>query len=300
MYSAVVFAINEPGRHVTDCLLQKGISVPLLFTRPRTSGDAVLPDGLARKKNIPFEYISAFSQEIVERIRWCQPDFIISGWFHLKIPQTVINLSRCFSVNLHPSLLPAYRGPSPVEWCIMNGEAETGLTLHKLEASFDTGEILWQKAVQILGNETGGEILKKILDLVPSAIDNLLLRTESADFAGNRQDSLQVSYYPKWVSEDTYINWEWDASKIHNRIRALNPRATAHAKGDSSDYCIPGSSLTDEYSHQKAPGTILEISDNGRSVKVVCGDKRVVHLSGLTPPLGLLGRTRLFHGLNAQ
>ena len=283
VYSTVLFAINEPGAHIFQTILQKDIEVRLLITRKCKSAIDTLPHNIATQEKIPWTYIETFSDDVIERIKHCAPDFVISGWFHLRVPEAVITLSQYCSVNLHPSLLPAYRGPSPVEWCIMNGETETGLTLHQLEKEFDTGDILWQQSVPILPDETAGEVLQKILFLVPGAIEDLLLRASKGDYAGAEQKTQLASYYPKWTIEDTRIHWGWNAIKIHNRVRALQPRSIARIKTGDVEYNIASSFVTERYDYDKPPGTILDVQDGGRSVKVVCGDYRVIDLRGLDP-----------------
>jgi len=282
-FTAVLFAINDPGGVVLRALLERGVDVRLLFSRRRSSETADLPYVIAHREGIPCEFPDEFTDDVCRRVRDLTPDLVISGWYHLKIPLAIIEASKSASVNLHPSLLPAYRGATPVEWCIMNGEGETGLTLHKLEKTFDTGDILWQQPIGIDPDETAGELLTRITGLVPQALDNLLLRAKSGDFTGRPQESSLASYHPKRSLSHAWIDWAWEAQKVHNRIRGLNPWPLARFKEQNTVYQVGRSRLTDKWEASSKPGTIKSTAEDSRSMEVVCGDGRIIELFDIAP-----------------
>ena len=195
-FSTICFCINESGGKALIQIL-KQLDVLLIVTRLNRDISPLFPHTIASDYAIPYTCIDINSNSLYNRIISLKPDFIISSWFHRKIPKRIIDIPKMAAVNIHPSLLPKYRGATPIEWCIKNKEKVTGITLHKLDTEFDTGNILWQHEVPIGCDDTSTDVIKNMLELVPFAISNLLMRAEKNNFHGIEQDEILVSYYPK-------------------------------------------------------------------------------------------------------
>ncbi len=139
------------------------------------------------------------------------------------LPDTLFPLARFGAVNIHGSLLPKYRGAAPIQWAIARGETETGVTIFRLDAEIDHGEILAQAKVSIGPEETAGELF----NLLSVAGRDLLLETlaglEAGTVAPHAQEHGFATSAPKLKKEDGLIDWSRPASEIHNRVRAFNP-----------------------------------------------------------------------------
>lgn len=285
MYRAVLYAINESGGFVLQSLLERQVKIDLLISRQSTAESDRLPYNIAKRAGIPYEFLAVDDNRIVQRIRELKPDFIISGWYHLKIPHAVFGTATLVAVNIHPSLLPAYRGATPVQWCIINGEKETGLSLHVLEDRFDTGQILWQQKLPIDPDETAGELHRRLESLVPLALDNLLARARAGNFTGTPQDPAKASWYPKRSEKDAPLHWELSAQTIHNRIRGLNPWPLASFSASGRTHKVAQSRLVDKEACPLPGGTVSSVADHRTAAQVVCGDGKTIELLGIAPCL---------------
>ena len=273
----VVMAIDEPGSICLKQAIELGFNVVLLLTRFVNSNDFIQPCVIAEINKIPVEFPSSLNDiKIIKRIGDLRPDIIISSWFHLKIPKAIIETARLAAVNFHPSLLPKYRSATPIEWAIMNGETHTGLTCHLLEEKFDTGQILWQKQIKIAANETTKELSKRIALLSRDGFKDILLRVRTNNFIGAKQLDEDASYYPKRSEKDAIIDWNNPASKIHNQIRAMNPRPIARTYVDGEPVFIYRS-LQTKMKHKQIPGSVIKCFSKNELL-IACGKSETLHL----------------------
>ena len=148
-----------------------------------------------------------------------EPDTFLCFGFPWKIPRDALAVPRLGAVNGHPSLLPRYRGPSPVAWAIRNGDDEIGFTLHRMDADLDTGAVLAQAAMS-LGDEHGYDELQdefgRILgELLPRA----LARLESGD-PGDEQDASQASYAGFFGPDYVWVDWQQPALEVYRQVKA--------------------------------------------------------------------------------
>jgi methionyl-tRNA formyltransferase len=144
------------------------------------------------------------------------------------LPEAVWNMPPLGTVNVHGSLLPQYRGAAPINWAIINGEKETGVTTFRLKHEIDTGNLLLQSAVSILPEDDAGTVHDKLMaegaSLLVQTLDGL-----AADRLTPipQQEGADLKHAPKIFKEDTRINWQQPASQVHNFIRGLSPYPTA-------------------------------------------------------------------------
>jgi methionyl-tRNA formyltransferase len=165
----------------------------------------------------------ARSEEFIHEIEQLKPDLIVVAAYGQILPQRLLDAPRFGCVNVHTSLLPKYRGAAPIQWALLNDEPETGVTIMKMDAGLDTGDILTQEATPIKPEDTS-ESLHDRLALLGAA---LLLRT-LPDFVSGRvratpQRAELATYAPKIKKEDGRIDWNQSARVIWSRIRALVP-----------------------------------------------------------------------------
>ncbi len=145
------------------------------------------------------------------------------------LPATLFPLARFGAVNIHGSLLPKYRGAAPIQWAVANGETETGVTIFRLDAEIDHGEILAQAKTPIGPDETAGELFERLSgmgrDLLLKTLDDL----EAGHIVPENQNHGLASPAPKLKKEDGLLDWKLPAAMLHNRIRAFNPYPICHA-----------------------------------------------------------------------
>lgn len=204
--SAVVTVPDKPrgrGLHLAESEVKKfSVSHGLRVLQPTTLKD------------------EKFKQEIGN----LKPDLIVVVAFRI-LPKEIFTASRFGSVNLHASLLPKYRGAAPINWAIIKGEKETGVTTFFLKEKVDTGNIILQKQCQILDEDTAGSLHDKLsilgAELVCETVD--LIESTHGNIEVTVQEEGEASPAPKITPEMCRINWKDTASNIHNFIRGLSP-----------------------------------------------------------------------------
>ncbi|MBV9690602.1 MAG: methionyl-tRNA formyltransferase, partial [Ktedonobacteraceae bacterium] len=147
------------------------------------------------------------------------PDFIFVAGFPQKLPAALLDLPRLGCVNLHPSLLPRYRGPEPFFWQLMNGETQSGLTFHRIDTNFDTGPILVQRAITIEAEDDMNSFFSKFLTLSLDAIPDVL-HALVAGIPGTPQPIEGASYAPYVTDAERQLNWMRSATQLRNQVRA--------------------------------------------------------------------------------
>ncbi len=146
------------------------------------------------------------------------------------LPEAVFNLPPKGSINLHASLLPAYRGAAPIQWALWNGETETGLTTFQIEMTVDTGNILLQRKVEILADDDAGSLAERMADKGADLLLETVDAVEARTLTPRDQDSRLTSPAPKITRDHCAIDWTRRAVEIHNQIRALAPHPGAITK----------------------------------------------------------------------
>ena len=139
------------------------------------------------------------------------------------LPKEIIKIPTYGSINLHASLLPKYRGAAPIQWALMNGDNSTGVTIFQIDKKMDTGDILFQKQIEILKDDNmlslGNRLCKYGAGFIVDTIDKI----DKGSVRRIKQDQESVSFAPKINKKMLLINWNWDSKKIHNWVRGLSP-----------------------------------------------------------------------------
>ena len=167
--------------------------------------------------------------EFIEELKSLKADLQIVVAFRM-LPEIVWNMPPMGTINLHASLLPQYRGAAPINWAIINGEKETGVTTFKLQHEIDTGNILLQKKIPIRPDETAGELHDEMMEagasLLLQTIDELIKGSLKETPQPQQQNNI-LHHAPKIFTETCEINWEKSADDIYNLIRGLSPYPAA-------------------------------------------------------------------------
>ena len=166
--------------------------------------------------------------EFAETLKGFGADIFIVVAYGRMIPPSVFNIPRCGTINLHPSLLPLYRGAAPVQWALINGETVTGVTVQMINEELDAGDIVLSRVIDLDENMTAGDLYDLVLpmgaELVIEAVE--LLGSGRTDVLKKQYHS-RATYCGKIDTETARINWRSSAFEIHNLVRGLNPRPVA-------------------------------------------------------------------------
>ncbi|RCS59386.1 formyltransferase [Parvibium lacunae] len=224
---ALVFAYHNVGVRCLKALLSAGVEVPLVVTHSDDPAETVWFErviDVCHEYEIP--YITPAdpnSAEWIAQFEELAPDFIFSFYYRKMLCQDILWIPLHGALNMHGSLLPKYRGRAPVNWAIINGETETGATLHYMEVKPDAGDIVAQTAVPILADDTAKEVFDKVTvaaeitlcQALPHLLDNTHERTPL--------DLSEGSYFSGRQPEDGRIDWHSTPQEIHNLVRAVAP-----------------------------------------------------------------------------
>ncbi len=202
----------------------------------------------------------AFAQDVAA----LDPDVIVVVAFKI-LPPKVFETATKGAFNLHGSLLPKYRGAAPINWAIMNGETETGVTTFFLERKVDTGSMILQKRMSIGPNETAGAVHDRMKVLGAEAVVETVRRIDRGTVETRPQDDSKATPAPKIQTEDCEIPWSRTSEHVHNHIRGLSPHPGAWTQHNGTRLKIYRSRRVEG---RGAPGTVLEADDR---LVVACG-----------------------------
>lgn len=175
----------------------------------------------ALENNIPIYQFEKLSRDGEDILKSLNPDIFVTASFGQIIKQNILDIPRFGTINVHASLLPAYRGPAPIQWAIINGEKKTGVTIMRTELGLDTGDIYFSREISIEPEDTSSSVFNKLAIL---GVDCLKEFFNNFDYYINNhtpQDESKASYYPMFKKEDFLINFNDCAFNICNKIRGL-------------------------------------------------------------------------------
>ncbi|MFN0316849.1 MAG: formyltransferase [Burkholderiales bacterium] len=224
---AVVFAYHNVGYRCLSVLLAHGVNVPLVVTHADSAAENIWFSSvaaLAASHGIAVVTPEDPNDEVfVQQMAALQPDFLFSFYYRQMLKVPILELPRHGALNMHGSLLPKYRGRTPVNWAILKGERETGATLHYMVEKPDAGDIVAQQAVPILPNDCAKEVFDKVTLAAEMALDRVLPSLMEGKAPRQAQDSARGSYYGGRKPEDGRIDWSQSNVQVHNLVRAVAP-----------------------------------------------------------------------------
>ncbi len=244
-------------------LLEAEYQVAGVFTQPDKpkgrGGKVIAPPVklLAESRGIPVYQPRRIRQDGVEPLRALAPDLCVTAAFGQILSQEILDIPRLGTVNVHASLLPGYRGSSPVHWAILNGERKTGVTTMMTDAGIDTGDILMQAETDIRPGETAGELTGRLAEMGAALLLKTIRALEAGDLPRRAQEESRMSYYPMLTREMGEIDWRQPASGIVSRIHGLNPWPSAFS---NSPWGQVKFHLAEEAPGGGEPGAILAAS----------------------------------------
>ncbi len=206
---------------------------------------------------------SANSKEFKSELLKLNPDLLIVGTWGEKIKKEIYDIPKIAAVNIHPSLLPKYRGANPYSRAIMFGETKSGATIHLLNEKFDAGAILLQKEVDILNTDNAQTLKTRICKIIPSMCVELIQKLDSEILVPKEQNKETASYYPHVKPNEIVIETDkMTFQEIHNRIRGLAPWQSTYLLYKDEYFKIFEYNQTSKYIKRNRNNLCLETKDN--------------------------------------
>jgi methionyl-tRNA formyltransferase len=206
-----------------EAILKMGAPIAALFTHRDDSHEEIWWRScaeLAARHGVSV-HTDESAEAIAATIGALKPSIIYSFSYRHLIPESVLELASQGAFNLHPSLLPAYRGRAPVNWVLVNGEHETGVTLHHMVPRADAGDIVGQRAVEIDESDDALTLYHKLVPLGVELIEELHPKIVAGTAPRRKMDIAKGSYFGRRKPEDGRIDWRWPARRIFNLVRAV-------------------------------------------------------------------------------
>ncbi|MCX6565680.1 MAG: methionyl-tRNA formyltransferase [Candidatus Aminicenantes bacterium] len=286
----VFFGSPEAALPSIRALRGAGHEIPLIVAqpdRPAGRGKKLLPGPVKRfalEHEIPMVQPEKIRQdpEILDRLRAAEPDIQVVVAYGQIIPMPVIALPRFWTINVHFSILPRYRGAAPVAAAIAAGETRTGVTIFRLDQKIDEGDVLSGEETAIGPAETAGELEARLAELGAGLLLRTLAQIET--IVPRPQDHSQATLAPKLRKEDGLLNWGKTAVEIDRRVRAMTPRPSAYTHLHEGRLIVlagcPEEGVASP-AHQGPPGTIAGLSKTG--ISVACGGGTRYLITRLNP-----------------
>ncbi|MCX7965173.1 MAG: methionyl-tRNA formyltransferase [Syntrophorhabdaceae bacterium] len=256
----------------------------------------------AERHSIPVVEIDSFKEPNIFSILEFNPHLFVVVSFGLIIPKKILDIPSIGSINVHPSLLPAYRGPSPIQWVLLKGEEKTGITIIKMNEFMDAGDIVYQEIMDIEEKDDAITLSEKLAKRSGELLPYVIKRIEQeGKIEGKQQDHGLATYTPLIKKEMGLINWSASAKDIKNMVRAFIQWPVAYTFIDKKILKIFKSETMD-IKVDKAPGTIIDVNKTGilvatgKGVLIIKelqleGKKRMDAYSFAMGYRGLIGKT---------
>ncbi len=269
-------------------LADAGFDIVGVFTQPDRPRDRGMRAGLSPVKELAVQRgLDVYQPESLRDggaaglIRSLAPDLTAVVAYGRILPEDILAVPPLGCVNVHASLLPKYRGAAPIQWAVLNGDAETGVTTMYMEREMDTGDIIYQRRTEIGEFETAGELFGRLADMGAE----LLVRTLGAIAAGTAprtpQDHAAATYVKQLDGSLRPIDWSASPREIVKHICGLSPWPAATAVIDGAELKIWMADYTDART-DRSPGSVVSAGRAG--LEIACGGGRTVMLTQLQAP----------------
>ncbi len=252
--------------------------------KPKNRGMKLQPTPVkeyAMSVDIPvFQPAKLRDGEVLRLLRELAPDLIVVAAYGKILPPDILTLPPLGCVNIHSSLLPKYRGAAPIQWAILNGETETGVTIMYMAEGLDTGDMIASVTTPIDPDETAQELHDRLAELGARLLLEVLPQLEAGTAPRTPQDESRSCYAPMLSKELSAIDWKRSARQIHDQARGLYPWPAAVAELDGVRCKLLKTTVPDQRTG-KTPGAIVQADKRG--LKIACGDGQVLEIVELQP-----------------
>ena len=259
----LVFAYHNVGYECLDVLLERGEDVIAVLTHEDSTTEEIWfrsVGDLARRNGIPvYTPFTVNSPEWIHRIREWKADLIFSFYYRNMISAEILRIPRLGAFNMHGSLLPKYRGRVPVNWAVLNGERETGATLHHMVKRADAGDIVDQQAVPIGPDDTALEVFTKVTAAARALLERRIDEIKAGTPPRRPQDESQATTFGGRKPEDGRIDWTRSARSIYDLVRAVtHPYPGAFTEVNGMRFTVWRAKVQTEFSG--TPGQVISIA----------------------------------------
>ncbi len=226
-----------------------------------------------------FQPSSLRDDSVFETVKSLKPQMIVVVAYGKILPKRILDFPKYGSVNIHASLLPKYRGAAPIQWAIINGENETGVSSMLMNEGMDTGDILLAKKTPIGEKETSADLFERLADLGAKLLIETIDAMEAGTLTPQKQDDSKATYAPMLDKSMCEIDWNLPAEQIDRLIRGLSPFFCACSSFDGKRVKLLEADVSDLSCDLKAG----ELLDEDGAIKIVCGENTALEVKVLQP-----------------
>lgn len=276
----VVFAYHDMGCLGIEALLAAGYEISAIFTHTDNPGEKAFYGSVARlaaERGIPVYAPDDVNHPLwVERIAQLSPDVIFSFYYRHLICDEILQLAPAGAFNLHGSLLPKYRGRAPLNWVLVNGETETGVTLHRMVKRADAGAIVAQLRVAIAPDDIAITLHHKLCHAARQLLEQTLPAIKHGNILEIAQRENEATCFGRRTPDDSFLEWHKPASVLHNMVRAVaDPWPGAFSYVGNQKFTV-WSSRVHPHASKAQPGSVISVAP----LLIACGDGALEIVTG--------------------
>ncbi|KRP71785.1 bifunctional UDP-4-amino-4-deoxy-L-arabinose formyltransferase/UDP-glucuronic acid oxidase ArnA [Pseudomonas paralactis] len=273
---AVVFAYHDIGCAGIEALLDAGYEIAAVFTHaddPKENNFYGSVAQLCARNGIPVHAPEDANHPLwIERIAKLNPEYIFSFYYRNLLSEPLLATARKGAFNLHGSLLPKYRGRAPANWVLVNGETETGVTLHRMVKRADAGAILAQQKVSIDRTDTGLSLHAKLRDAAATLLRDALPQLAQGKLTETAQDEGQATYFGRRTAADGKLDWKRPAEQLFNLVRAVTQPYPGAFCAVGEHKLIVWQAEVLKGNEGLAPGRVISVNP----LRIACGEDSLV------------------------
>lgn len=217
-------------------------------------------------------------EEVIAKIKEINPDLIVVVAYGKILPKEIIDIPKYGIINVHSSLLPKYRGASPIHSAILNGDKESGVSIMYIEEGLDSGDVILKETCEITEDDTLGTLHDRLKELGAIGLEKALKLIEAGEVKAEKQDDSKATFVKPITKEQAKIDWNNTKEVIFNQIRGLNPFPGAYTHNEKNENIKIYKSEKLEKEYDGENGTVVEMTKKGPVVKVANGALRLLEI----------------------
>jgi len=217
-------------------------------------------------------------EEVIAKIKEINPDLIVVVAYGKILPKEIIDIPKYGIINVHSSLLPKYRGASPIHSAILNGDKESGVSIMYIEEGLDSGDVILKETCEITEDDTLGTLHDRLKELGAIGLEKALKLIEAEEVKAEKQDDSKATFVKPITKEQAKINWNNTKEVTFNQIRGLNPFPGAYTHNEKNENIKIYKSEKLEKEYDGENGTVVEMTKKGPVVKVANGALRLLEI----------------------
>ncbi len=275
------------------------VAVVTQLDKPAGRGKKMMPSPVkefAKSHGIKVLQFEKISRDGIDDLSALKPDIMITAAYGQILSQAIINIAKFGVINVHGSLLPKYRGSSPIQTAVLNGDSKTGITIMQTEVTLDTGDILSTETTNIDPHETAGELSQRLSVIGANLLLQTLDEIENGTVVKTKQQHADATITKKITKEDCLVNFNKSAKQVRCLVLGSNPSPSARAKLNGETILIHKAFETDFDNTSEAPGTFVEPTSAKAGAFVQCGQGIVEIIEAQFPGGKILSGKQLVGG----